>query len=106
LFYLRSPAVPQQIAKSWRVFYAMSLNKFYLDEVFGWLVVAPTRGLAWLSSWFDRSVIDQLVDAIGRIPQLVSVLFRSFQNGLVTSYVLVMLTGAVACILVVLRMYY
>ena len=42
--------------------YDASLNKFYFDEIFSAIIVAPLRALAWLSNWFDRGVIDPIVD--------------------------------------------
>ncbi len=65
LMYVRSPQLPEQVASALRPLYVASLNKFYFDEIFWAILVAPLRGLAWLSSWFDRSVIDSIVDGVG-----------------------------------------
>jgi NADH-quinone oxidoreductase subunit L len=60
--------------------------------------------LAWLSDWFDRRVIDPLVDIIGLIPRFVSGLPRVFHHGLVPTYALVMWIGVVVCTLFALRL--
>jgi NADH-quinone oxidoreductase subunit L len=101
-FYVQSPEIPERLAKSLDPLYALSLNKFYLDEVFTWLVVAPVRGLAWLTYAIDRNVIDPLVDAIGLVPTRLSWIPVSLQNGLVSSYALVMLSGVIVCVLMAL----
>jgi NADH-quinone oxidoreductase subunit L len=58
--------------------------------------------LAWLSYWFDRRVIDPLVDIVGMVPRFVSSVPMVFHNGLVPSYALVMWTGLIVCVLVAL----
>jgi len=45
--------------------YTMLLNKYYVDEVYDAAVVEPTKRLGQVWDWFDRTVIDGLVRAIG-----------------------------------------
>jgi len=104
MLYVRNPGVPERLARALDPIYALSLNKFYLDEIYGAILVAPTRGLAWLSALFDLAVIDRIVDGVGKIPRLVSRVLVPIQNGLVSTYALVMLSGAVVCVLVVLKL--
>jgi NADH-quinone oxidoreductase subunit L len=101
--YVRSPALPSRIAAATGPLYQASLNKLYFDEVFWALLVAPLRLLAWLSSWFDRRVIDPLVDIIGLVPRFVSGLPRVFHHGLVPTYALVMWIGVLVCTLFALQ---
>jgi NADH-quinone oxidoreductase subunit L len=101
-FYVQSPEIPAKLADGLRPLYALSLNKFYLDEIYIWIVVAPARGLAWLAYAIDRTIIDPLVDAIGMVPTVLSRIPVSLQNGLVSSYALVMLSGVIVCVLVAL----
>jgi NADH-quinone oxidoreductase subunit L len=101
-FYVQSPEIPERLAKSLDPLFALSLNKFYLDEIYTWAVVNPLRGLAWLVYAIDRNVIDPLVDAIGTVPTRLSWLPMPLQNGLVSSYALLMLSGVIVCVLVAL----
>jgi NADH-quinone oxidoreductase subunit L len=96
--YVRSPGLPERIAAAVKPIYRLSLEKFYFDEIYDLVVVAPLRGLAWLSNRFDALVVDRLVDLIGKIPRAVSLVPMPFHNGLVSSYSLVMLSGAVVCV--------
>jgi NADH-quinone oxidoreductase subunit L len=98
LVYVRSPGLPERIAAAVKPIYRLSLEKFYFDEIYDLVVVAPLRGLAWLSNRFDALVVDRLVDLIGKIPRAVSLVPMPFHNGLVSSYSLVMLSGAVVCV--------
>ncbi len=103
-FYVRSPAIPATLARVLAPLYELSLNKFYLDEFFIWLLVAPLRAVAWIANWFDAKVVDQIVDGMGHLPIALSRVPVYVHNGLVSTYSLVMLAGAVGCLLLVLRM--
>ena len=103
LMYVRSPALPNRVASMLGPLYRASLNKLYFDEIYAAVLVTPLATLAWLSDWFDRHVIDPLVDMVGMIPRLLSSVPRVFHNGLVPSYALVMWLGAVVCLLFALR---
>jgi NADH-quinone oxidoreductase subunit L len=105
LCYIRSPRLPGQIAAALGPMYRLSLNKFYLDEIFCAVLVTPLQTLALTSYWFDRTIIDPTVDLIGRIPQGLSVVPRTVHNGLVPSYALMMWTGLVLCVLFALGVF-
>jgi NADH-quinone oxidoreductase subunit L len=104
LMYVRAPESPHGVATSLGPLYKASLNKFYFDEIYSAVLVAPLRSLAWLSGWIDRWLIDPLVDVVGMIPRLLSSVPRVFHNGLVPSYALVMWIGAVICMMFALRL--
>jgi NADH-quinone oxidoreductase subunit L len=101
-FYVASPQLPGRVAWAIKPLYAASESKFFLDEIYRAGLVAPLRGLAWLSYWLDRHVIDRLVDVVGLVPRLVSSIPLVFHNGLVPSYAMVMWTGLIVCVLLAL----
>jgi NADH-quinone oxidoreductase subunit L len=105
VFYVRSPQLPDQVAAAFGPLYRLSLNKFYLDEIYRAIFVTPLRTLAALSYWFDRTIIDPTVDLVGRIPQSLSLIPRTLHNGLVPSYALVMWTGLILCVLFALGVF-
>jgi NADH-quinone oxidoreductase subunit L len=105
LFYVRSPQLPRQVAAALGPLYYLSLNKFYLDELYRAVLVTPLRTLAAISYWFDRTIIDPTVDLVGRIPQALSLIPRAIHNGLVPSYALVMWTGLILCVLFALGVF-
>ncbi|MEX0614098.1 MAG: NADH-quinone oxidoreductase subunit L, partial [Pirellulales bacterium] len=104
LMYVRSPQLPEKFAAAIEPLYRASYNKFFFDELYSAMVVAPLRGLAWLADWFDRRVIDPIVDGVGWIPRLVSGVPHVLHNGLVPAYALVMWTGLIVCMLFALRL--
>jgi len=101
-FYVSAPSIPAGLARTLSPLYKLSQGKFFFDELFSGLVVLPLRGLASLSEIVDRKVVDGLVDGVGRLPRMLSIVPRALHNGLVSGYGIVMWTGAVLCVLIVL----
>ncbi len=98
-FYVSSPAIPRQLATGLRPLYALSLNKFFLDEIYSAVIVFPLRKLALVAAVFDIGVIAQIVTCVGHLPRLFGAIPRILQNGLVPSYALVMFVGVIAGLL-------
>ncbi|HWB01012.1 MAG TPA: NADH-quinone oxidoreductase subunit L [Pirellulales bacterium] len=74
--------------------YQLSYGKFFIDQIYAVTIVWPLRLLALLSYWFDRWVIDGLVNSVGRIPAAIgSAIFRPLQTGMVQFYGLAMMMG-------------
>jgi NADH-quinone oxidoreductase subunit L len=82
--------------------YRLSRDKFYFDEIYNALVIWPLRLLSSLFYWFDRWIIDGIINMIGRVPVALGFVMRSLQMGLVQFYALAMVVGML--ILVAARM--
>jgi NADH-quinone oxidoreductase subunit L len=102
--YIRKPELPSQVASAFGPFYNLSLNKFYIDEIYTALIVTPLRGLAGLSNWIDQNIIDPIVDGIALMPRALSGVPLWMHNGLVPSYAMIMWLGVLACVLFAMRM--
>jgi NADH-quinone oxidoreductase subunit L len=74
-------------------FYQLSYNRFFIDAIYNVLIIWPLWLLALLSYWFDRWVIDGLVNLVGRLPVAVGSMLRSLQNGMLQFYALAMMLG-------------
>ncbi len=76
-------------------------NKWYVDELYDALIVKPINALAkFLNNIFEKSVIDWIVNGIGRLVQYGSRQIRLLQSGQVGGYVLLMVIGMVILFLV------
>jgi len=42
------------------------VNKWYFDELYEFVFVQGTKGIAWAYNWFDSKVIDGIVNGVGR----------------------------------------
>ncbi len=122
--YHRRPGAPEALARRFPRVHHVLLHKYFVDEAYGATVVAGTmagaRGLwamdrrvldgavhltatvtkvtAWFSGLTDRSLVDGLVNAVGRLAGELSFTVRRLQSGLIQNYALVMLVGVFACV--------
>jgi NADH-quinone oxidoreductase subunit L len=76
-------------------------QKFFLDELYAAVVVKPLEFLALVAAWFDRFVVDGLVDGVGRLPLGLGAIVRRLQSGLVQRYAV---AGAIGTLLIVLAL--
>ena len=49
--------------------YNVLLNKYYVDEAYDAAIVEPTKQVGLLWDWVDRTIIDGIVRAVGRMTQ-------------------------------------
>jgi NADH-quinone oxidoreductase subunit L len=103
--YISMPELPAKVAAAFGPLYSLSLNKFYFDEIYTALIVAPMRGMAGLSNWFDQNIIDPIVDGLAMVPRALSGVPLWMHNGLVPSYALIMWLGLLACVLFAMRIF-
>jgi proton-translocating NADH-quinone oxidoreductase chain L len=85
--YAQPSPLPGQLAGRLRPLYEASLDKFRVDELYGWLVIRPTRALALICEFLDTYLVDGLVNGVAKLPRLFGreVLAR-YQNGLLQGY--------------------
>jgi NADH-quinone oxidoreductase subunit L len=91
--YVRQPDLPGRLARSLQGLYQLSLNKFYIDELYETFILNPLAAFTAGIRIFDLYVLDALVDLIGHIPRAIGFRFRPVQNGLVQFYALAMVLG-------------
>ena len=96
-FYIRRPDKPAQLAKSWKGAYTTLLNKYYVDELYAFLVVRP---MVWLSTnvfWkaTDVAGIDGTVNGIAHGATAIGDGVRHSQSGNTRSYAVWVVVGAI-----------
>jgi NADH-quinone oxidoreductase subunit L len=96
--YVKNPALPGKLSQTLNLAYDLSSRKFFLDEIFTAILVAPLRGVAHICFLFDVQVIDRIVDGVGALPRALGAAPRLLQSGFVSSYALIMWVGALACV--------
>jgi NADH-quinone oxidoreductase subunit L len=127
-FYCTKRIVPELVAKKWPRLYQLLLHKYYVDEIYDAAIVDRTKdlgtllgrfdanvidgvgvdGAGWLarfgstlSMWWDKWIIDGLLNFSAKLLQLLSYPVRLLQTGMFSSYAMLILVG-----LVVLLAYY
>jgi NADH-quinone oxidoreductase subunit L len=126
--YCAKSIAPELLAKKWPKLYQLLLHKYYVDEIYDAAVVERTKdlgtvlgsfdanvidgvgvnGAGWLarfsstlSMWWDKWIIDGLLNFSAKLMQLFSYPVRLLQTGMFSSYAMLILVG-----LVVLLAYY
>ncbi|HTI89389.1 MAG TPA: NADH-quinone oxidoreductase subunit L [Puia sp.] len=75
-------------------------NKWYVDELYNAIIVKPLDLLAQFLVFFEKNIIDGVVNGVGRLVQYGSRQLRLLQSGQVGGYVLLMVVGIIVLFLV------
>jgi NADH-quinone oxidoreductase subunit L len=67
LLYLWRVLDPAEIAQTFQPVYKLLWNKWYFDELYWIVFVAPAMFLARQIAWFDRNVIDSIVNGLATV---------------------------------------
>jgi len=119
VFYAQRPEIPATFAENVGGLYRLVAGKFYVDEIYDRVILAPYYALCHAASWFDRYVVDGAVNAAGYVTlgtsytsvgfdtyvvdglvnltgytvRGASWVFRKFQTGVVQSYATAVVLG-------------
>jgi NADH-quinone oxidoreductase subunit L len=100
LFYMAAPTLPRRVASSARGLYRFLLNKWYFDELYERLFVAPAKALGYgLWKTGDGALIDGVgPDGIAEKTLLLARRAGRLQTGYVYHYAFSMLIGVAALV--------
>ncbi|MGH9864061.1 MAG: NADH-quinone oxidoreductase subunit L [Candidatus Acidiferrales bacterium] len=96
--YIRRPGLPAKIARSFHPIYLLLWRKYYVDELYGAVIIGP---LIWLSRnvlWkiIDVGLIDGTVNGLASLSRESGGGLRHMQSGNTRSYAAWVVVGAVA----------
>ncbi|MEN8249698.1 MAG: NADH-quinone oxidoreductase subunit L [Bacteroidota bacterium] len=101
--YFKPGKAADKLAASMPVVYKLSLNKFYIDEIYLWITHNIIfKGISAPIAWFDRHVVDGSMNGIAWVTQRISIKIKGLQSGQLQQYAYAMVLGAVAFILLLL----
>jgi len=98
-WYIKNPDAPKRLAARFKLLHKGALNKWYVDEIYDFTFVETTKGLAdgaW--NWFDKPVVDGIVNGTGKLVEEISGALKRIQTGLVGNYALMMAVGMVVLV--------
>ncbi|PWK16254.1 NADH-quinone oxidoreductase subunit L [Tumebacillus permanentifrigoris] len=99
LMYKSKSINPEALANGpLRPFYQLSLNKFYVDELYHVAIVKPVVWIGHILNFIDKWVVDGIVHLFGEGTYIGSLGLKYSQNGQVQTYGLVTLIGALLLI--------
>jgi NADH-quinone oxidoreductase subunit L len=102
--YRQRPEMPAQIAATYSSGYKLLLHKYYVDEIYGFVVVKPLLGLSkFLLEWVvDFAILGGLAWLLAGIATLAGAILQRWQSGNLRSYAGWLALGAAALLLFVL----
>jgi len=83
------------LRSKWESLYQLSLNKWYVDELYNTLIIQPGRLFSTHVLWrlFDQNVIDRAINTTADVARMVGNSIRPLQNGLTQNYALIFTLG-------------
>jgi NADH-quinone oxidoreductase subunit L len=86
----------QAIARSLSGFYKAAYHKFYIDELYLFITQKIIFNLiAKPAAWFDKNIVNGLVNITGNATLMISEKIKGFQSGKVQQYAIYFLAGVV-----------
>lgn len=97
-FYCKTSTAPESLAAvAGGSPYRLSLNKYYIDELYDFVIVQPFTAIAsFFARFFDPWIIDGIVNGVGASARGLSSIWRGVQTGNVQHYLAVFLIATLA----------
>ncbi len=100
---LKRPGIAERLANEQPFtsrLHRLSLNKFYVDEIYDALIVRPIRWFSEKILWriIDVNIIDGIVNDVGEFLRGAGGVFRGFQTGDARTYAAAILLGTLGLI--------
>jgi NADH-quinone oxidoreductase subunit L len=97
VLYKKENNKPERIANTFNVLYTAAYRKFYIDEIYFFVTKRVLFNLVGRpAAWFDRNVVDGMVNATGNATATVSARIKKIQSGKVQAYAIYTLVGVIA----------
>jgi len=87
--------IAEKLKSNLKWVYQLSLNKWYIDEAYKYLIIKPGCLFSTQILWrlVDQNIIDRTVNSTGSIALLVGRTIRPIQSGLTQSYAIIFVLG-------------
>ncbi len=87
---------PEKIASKMKGLYKAAYNKFYIDELYLFITKKILFNLIGRpAAWFDKNVVDGMINATGNTTQLISEKIKKIQSGKVQQYAIYFLVAVI-----------
>lgn len=105
LFYVKNPELPKKFVKKFEGLFVLVHNKYFVDEIYGFIFVNNLFRLGNLcKNFFDEKIIDGIINGTASLMAGIGGLLRRLQNGLVQGYAFAMILGAIFVLYYMIRM--
>ncbi len=98
--YLKKSVSHEKLAQQFKPIYTLLYNKYYIDEIYLWIIHNVIDGLGRFLWWVDTTIVDGIIDAVGNAAKLLGSTFRRIQTGKLQHYALVLFAGIVILVII------
>ena len=98
--YLKKSVSHEKLAEQYKGIYTVLYNKYYIDEIYLWLIHNVLDGLGRFLWWVDITIVDGIVDGVGKSTQGLGSILRQAQTGKLQHYALVLFAGVVILVVI------
>jgi NADH-quinone oxidoreductase subunit L len=102
--YRRRWVDPAKVAAGLGPIYTLVYNKYYVDEFYRWMLDHVYYAVAGAIAWFDRHVVDGLMNGLAWAAQFLGAGLRKAQTGRVQAYALGMLAGLLILVFTAMKL--
>ncbi len=96
IMYRKQSGLPEKVSSGLGGIYKAAYHKFYIDEIYLFITKKVLFNLVGRpAAWFDRNVVDGIVNFTGNTTQFVSEKIKKLQSGKVQQYAMYFLLAAV-----------
>jgi NADH-quinone oxidoreductase subunit L len=97
VLYKKQNDKPERIAVALSSLYRATYRKFYIDEIYLFITKRVLFNFVGRpAAWFDRNVVDGMVNATGNATAIISARIKKIQSGKVQAYAIYTLVGIIA----------
>lgn len=94
--YAKQNDKPAKLAAALNGFYKAAYHKFYIDELYLFITKKIIFNLVGRpAAWFDKNIVDGMINLTGNTTQLVSEKIKGIQSGKVQQYAIYFLAGVI-----------
>jgi len=99
--YKKENASPQKLADGLSGLYQGAYHKFYIDEIYLFITRKVVFNLVGRpAAWFDRNVVDGIMNLMATLTGKISFLIRGIQSGKIQSYAAYFFAGVIGFVLI------
>ena len=91
--------LPENIIGKDNPVYKLVANKYYMDELYQYMLITPTHMVARFILGFDQKVVDGIVNGVAKVVAAFGSGMKRLQTGYVQNYALFMLVGLIILII-------
>lgn len=103
MMYKKQNSLPDKVATAMGGVYKAARNKFYMDELYMFVTKKIIfNQVGRFAAWFDRTVVDGLVNFTGDTTQWISEKIKKFQSGKIQEYAVYFLTAIIVISIVLI----